>query len=391
MKDVDVVVVGSGAAGLMAACTAAEEQAKVVVVTDRALGASNTAMAQGGIQWPQNTSRDRNRYEEDILQAAGNSDVDLKRIRALCENADQELRILAEWGLNLKRTNDGSYERTISGGMSSPRVVSSEGRVGPQVLKTLKRKVADLGIAVESYFAVTKVESEGNSFTVCSESREISSRAVVIATGGNTFKHALEQGEPSTNPPNDNSALHESLRNFSIPQIGAHDYQYHPLGILSNQNPRFGKCIPEKALYAGGVLRGKGNQKIEINGLDRRRLIDVLYAKTDLALTFLGAKKTFFLDIELVDEGIIPLNFQKFEVNYLGQRGFFVWPILHYQLGGFMTGVCGETVHPGLFMAGEVTGGVHGKCRLMGNGLTEAIVFGAASGRSAARFAKGYL
>jgi succinate dehydrogenase/fumarate reductase flavoprotein subunit len=61
-----------------------------------------------------------------------------------------------------------------------------------------------------------------------------------------------------------------------------------------------------------------------------------------------------------------------------------VYPTLHYQNGGLVIGVNGETSIPGLFAAGEVSGGVHGKNRLMGNSLLDVIVFGRRAGRGSA-------
>jgi aspartate oxidase len=64
-----------------------------------------------------------------------------------------------------------------------------------------------------------------------------------------------------------------------------------------------------------------------------------------------------------------------------------VWPFLHYQLGGFATGADGETAVPGLYLAGEMTGGLHGRNRLMGNGITDALVLGRLAGAAAASYA----
>jgi succinate dehydrogenase/fumarate reductase flavoprotein subunit len=65
-----------------------------------------------------------------------------------------------------------------------------------------------------------------------------------------------------------------------------------------------------------------------------------------------------------------------------------VYPTLHYQNGGIKIGVDGETTIPGLFAAGEVSGGVHGRNRLIGNSTLELFVFGRRAGRAAAHFAK---
>ncbi len=76
------------------------------------------------------------------------------------------------------------------------------------------------------------------------------------------------------------------------------------------------------------------------------------------------------------------LQCKRFGID-ISQEPMLVYPTLHYQNGGVMIGTNGETSIPGLYAAGEVSGGVHGKNRLMGNSLLDIIVFGRRAGRAA--------
>jgi succinate dehydrogenase/fumarate reductase flavoprotein subunit len=79
-------------------------------------------------------------------------------------------------------------------------------------------------------------------------------------------------------------------------------------------------------------------------------------------------------------------QFKRFEID-ITQEPMLVYPTLHYQNGGVRLRADGSTTIPGLFIAGEVSGGVHGHNRLMGNSLLEITVFGRRSGRAAAEYA----
>jgi succinate dehydrogenase / fumarate reductase flavoprotein subunit/L-aspartate oxidase len=80
------------------------------------------------------------------------------------------------------------------------------------------------------------------------------------------------------------------------------------------------------------------------------------------------------------------LQFKRFGID-ISQEPMLVYPTLHYQNGGLVIGVNGETSIPGLYAAGEVSGGIHGKNRLMGNSLLDIIVFGRRAGKEAVNFA----
>jgi succinate dehydrogenase/fumarate reductase flavoprotein subunit len=80
------------------------------------------------------------------------------------------------------------------------------------------------------------------------------------------------------------------------------------------------------------------------------------------------------------------LQFKRFGID-ISKEPMLVYPTLHYQNGGLVIGVNGETSIPGLYAAGEVSGGVHGKNRLMGNSLLDIIVFGRSAGKEAVTYA----
>ena len=80
--------------------------------------------------------------------------------------------------------------------------------------------------------------------------------------------------------------------------------------------------------------------------------------------------------------------YKRFDID-ISREPMLVYPTLHYQNGGLEYNTCGETSVPGLFIAGEVSGGVHGENRLMGNSLLDVMVFGRIAGENAAIYARG--
>ncbi|MEO0604221.1 MAG: FAD-binding protein, partial [Myxococcota bacterium] len=117
------MIIGSGAAGLMAALSAAPS-CEVVLVTDRAVGRSNTVMAQGGLQLPEGTVESREGFVADML-ASARVPVDEQRVRAFAEAVGETVGQLVAWGLALLVDADGEPLRRIAGGMRAPRVVNT--------------------------------------------------------------------------------------------------------------------------------------------------------------------------------------------------------------------------------------------------------------------------
>ena len=138
-SDRKIYVVGSGAAGMMAALTCAKS-GPVTILTDGKLGMSNSLMAQGGIQVPKDTVEDRALMVEDMLKSARGL-ASKERIVNFVENINESLKYLLDLGVEFDREKDGTLIRRLAGGITSPRIISSKDRIGPAVMNRLREMV----------------------------------------------------------------------------------------------------------------------------------------------------------------------------------------------------------------------------------------------------------
>jgi succinate dehydrogenase / fumarate reductase flavoprotein subunit/L-aspartate oxidase len=226
----------------------------------------------------------------------------------------------------------------------------------------------------------------------------IKAGAVIIATGG--FGRLHIQGFPTTNH---YGATADGILMAYRAGLRLKDFdstQYHPTGtVYPEQN--VGLLITEK-------VRGLGAQLLNIDGeqfcfpLEPRDVESTCIIRecTDIGkgiMTTVG-RVGVWLDSPMIDllhgEGAVReelpakyIQFMRYGID-ISKEPMLIYPTLHYQNGGLMINDTGETGLPGLYAAGEVTGGVHGKNRLMGNSLLDILVFGRRAGMWAADFVK---
>ena len=393
---VDVVVVGSGAAGQMAAAEIGG-RARVVVITDRGLGTSSSAVAQGGLQLPADTEAARAAMRADML-ASGGDGVDPRRLRHFVDSIRPAVDRLVSWGLELDRAADGTPIVMSAGGLSDARIVTSGRRIGPAVLGVLRRRLDDLGTEVRTRTTVVAIRPSSDGSTVAVDveiagagpepgtvrSATIVARSVIVATGGRSFDEGRRTGRPTSNPSNSNESMHEILRGLGLSEIDADLFQYHPYGIVDDAGVDTGVCVPESIVAFGGRLVDDAGNTLVDPSADRARVVDAMRRHLADAADPLASCR---LSFDGVDEADLLDRYPHLERQLAGRRGadgaIAVRPVLHYQLGGFVVGPDGSTTVPGLFLAGEITGGLHGRNRLMGNGITEAVVDGWSAARAA--------
>jgi succinate dehydrogenase / fumarate reductase flavoprotein subunit/L-aspartate oxidase len=179
-----------------------------------------------------------------------------------------------------------------------------------------------------------------------------------------------------------------------------HTLQYHPTGCIFPEQLE-GLLITEKFRAAGShVLNVDGEQFVyerEPRDVEAAAYIRECREREKGVPTPTG-KMGIWLDSPMLDllygEGYVKKEFPG-KCKQFGRHGIeissepmLVYPTLHYQNGGIEFQTTGETAVPGLYVAGEVGGGIHGENRLMGNSLLDILVFGRISGASAAAFAR---
>ena len=386
-----VVVVGSGAAGMMAACVASQHR-PTVLVTDRGLGTSNSAVAQGGLQLPSDDPQSLESFRRDIERSGGDQ-VDRARLDVFVREVRPTIELLQSWGLVLDRAEDGSLVRHRGGGMSEPRIVTAGGRIGAALMKVLRSRLAASGVRTLLHHRVVDVRPRDEGFLIeFDDSTALRAGSVVLAVGGGAHERAHDTHEPTSNPANRNTGLYPVLRRLGVAETDVDLYQYQPYGIVHRTLGVTGKCVPESVVELGAAVVDAHGERVAEAGADRRQLTAAMFRALDSGR---GEKTPAGVDacrltLGSVDRDELAERYhglaRSLDGALLPTGDVNVVPVLHYQLGGFRVRPDGSTTVPGLFLAGEMTGGLHGRNRLMGNGITEAVVSGRLAGTSAAHF-----
>ncbi|MGE0719292.1 MAG: FAD-binding protein [Alphaproteobacteria bacterium] len=399
----DVVVVGSGGAGLRAAIAAADAGARVLVVTKGTLqhsGATASAnfsyCAGFGYFGADDTAET---YAADIV-ASGLGFADPALAARLAADAGPEADLLEGFGVGWRRGADGRHLLATFGGHRFPRAIHVGLRTGKVVMASLARAVAVRRIDTwEHAFAVELLTDERGVGGVLvhdvatGEAAPVAAGAVVLATGGSVAMFDLH-----TNPDEltgDGMAL---AYEAGAELIDMEFIQHYPTVFVAPAAAR-GLHYPTGRLlgFGGRLLNARGEEfyhRWESGPIERATRDQVARA---IALELRDGGGTQAGGV-LVDARAIPPERSRdlhFEA-YFHDIGVFVDRDLqevtaaaHYTLGGIRIDADGRTTLPGLFAAGEAAGGVHGANRLTGSALPEVIVFGAAAGRAAARDAAG--
>jgi len=405
--DTDVLVIGSGAAGMYAAIEAARNGAHVLLADRSLIGRGGaTVMAQMTVACAlgEETPDDWQHHYADTI-AAGRGLCDEKLAQLLCEDAPDCIRELDHWGVGWAR-KDGHITATMAPGHDRPRCVYVDFiNTGPAVSKTLRtamarnpaiRKAGDLCIVdlVTSDGEVTGAVAYhlGTGAPVV-----IAAKATVLATGGLT--RLYRRNSASANMGGDGYAL--ALR-AGATLIDMEFVQFFPIGHLAPRLVGMDPIMwdPFRYKLGGRLLNGRMEEFTSRYGSDE----DGKYVLTRDLATYAIFKEVeagrgsphggAYLSFEHCSAAALRAAFgpviDRLAENHidLTRMPIEVAPIAHYHMGGVKADASMATDVPGLFVAGEVVGGANGANRLSGNAITEALVFGRRAGRSAATRAK---
>jgi succinate dehydrogenase/fumarate reductase flavoprotein subunit len=394
----DVLILGGGGAGVSAALTLAESGLSVHLATKLRLGDANTVMAEGGIQSAL-TEQDSSRrhFADSYVGGHGNNDPELLRI--LCEQGPKSIRWLSDLGCLFDQNTDGTFRLRKGGGTSVPRVLACRDYTGLEIMRVLKDAVLLTGTQIlENHSAVELLDDgEGQITGAVLWDREkeklvsVSARAVIMATGGSGQLRL--QGFPTSNHLGATGDGLILAYRQGCGLIHTDSYQYHPSG----------SCYPEA--LAGQLvtesIRAIGAQVLNVRG---ERFVDEMITRDVLAGAIIRevtekrgvptptSRAGVWLDTPLIElkqgKGTLHQQFpgliHRFERYGIDPavHPLLIYPTLHYQNGGIRIDPSGQTDLAGLWAAGEVTGGLHGTNRLMGNSLLDITVFGRRAGES---------
>jgi L-aspartate oxidase len=392
----DVVVVGSGAAGITAALTAAHAGRRVLLLSKEDLGGGSTPLAQGGLAAAIGPDDDPARHRRDTLEA-GAGLCDPVSVAALAAEAPGEIARLAGRGARLNRT---ALHR--EGGHSRPRIVHAGGdAVGAEVHRVLLAAVTASPVEILTGCAVLDALTDGQGSVggvlagMAADDGSlwtgiVTARAVVLATGGFGQAYAT-----TTNPAGvtgDGLAL-AARAGATLQDLEF--VQFHPT-VLWQQAAR-GQCplITEALRGAGAVLVDAAGRPVMAG---RHPLGDL--APRDVVSAAMqqrmacgdGPDDHLWLDATALGRAALERDFPTVTAACRA-RGIDpsaepipVAPGAHYACGGIRADMAGRTSVTGLYAVGEAAStGVHGANRLASNSLTEALITGRRAGELLAR------
>ena len=373
--DLDLLVLGSGVAGLSAAVRAASEHGlRTGVLTKGELEQATTRWAQGGVAAAlTGDSEQVDLHLADTL-AAGAGLCDVDAVRVLVDEGPRRVEELIALGAEFDRDERGDLDLAREGGHSVARVVHAGSATGAEVERALVAAVrSTAAVVIEHAFAYGLDVEHGRCRGIVAHGRggrtEVRARHVLLATGG-----AGQLFEVTTNPieaTGDGVAM--ALR-AGVAVADLEFFQFHPTALATSAMPR--PLLSEALRGHGALLRDRHGERFVDELLPRDVVSRAILAKmieegTDhvwLDATGLDHFGVRFPNIaaSLAAVGLDPA------VDLLP-----VAPAAHHQCGGIVTDLSGASSLPGLWAAGETTcTGVHGANRLASNSLLEGMVFG---------------
>ncbi len=405
--ETDVLIIGGGGAGTAAALLAEEQGAKVIIATKLRHGDANTMMAEGGIQAAAKMEKDSPYIHYLDVMGGGHFKNVPELVYTLVTQAPDIISWLEGMGLMFSKLPDGRLKTMHGGGTSRKRMHYAADITGIDIMRTIRDEARNRPriSAMEFSPAVELILNEHGhcvgALLYNMETEEyhiVKARAVILATGGCGRLHI--QGYMTTNH---YGATADGLVLGYRAGVGVcflHTVQYHPTGAVFPEQLE-GFLITEKFRAAGAnILNIDGEQFVnerEPRDVEAAAFIRECLVRGKGVPTPTG-KLGVWLDSPMIDilhgEGTVEREFpgkfiahKRFGID-ISKEPMLVYPTLHYQNGGLEYNANGETVIPGLFIAGEVSGGVHGENRLMGNSLLDIMVFGRIAGKNAAIYAQ---
>ena len=405
--ETDVLIIGGGGAGTAAAMLAGQNGARVILATKLRHGDANTMMAEGGIQAATKVEKDSACLHYLDTVGGGHFKNEPELVQILVNEAPEVLRWLESLGVMFSKFPDGRLHSLHAGGTSRKRLHFCGDITGTEIMRTIRDEARNQENITVLEFSPA-IELLLNEYGHCVgailynlETEEyliVRARATIIATGGSGRLHV--QGFMTTNHYGATADGVVLGYRAGVKLKLLHTVQYHPTGAIFPEQVE-GILVTEKFRGAGANIVNKDGEQFvyerESRDVESAAIIRECLERGKGVPTPAG-KLGVWLDSPMVDilmgEGAVEREFpgklivyRRFGID-IARQPMLVYPTLHYQNGGLEYNARGETSIPGLFLAGEVSGGVHGENRLMGNSLLDVLVFGRIAGESAADYAK---
>jgi succinate dehydrogenase / fumarate reductase flavoprotein subunit len=431
----DVLVIGSGGAGLRAAIEASAMGVSVGVVCRSLLGKAHTVMAEGGVAAALANVDDRDGWKVHFSDTMrGGQYLNNWRMAELhAKESPDRVRELEAWGALFDRTKDGKILQRNFGGHKYPRLAHVGDRTGLEMIRTLQDHGIHQGIEFYQEYTITNLLKDGD--RICGAfgyDREkgmfkvFHAKAVIIATGGMGRIYKISSNSWDCTGSGISLAYQAGAELIDMEFV-----QFHPTGMVWPPSVR-GLLITEGVRGEGGVLRNNQGKRFMFDDIpdnyksqtstdeeegwrytqgdkNAKRPPELLtrdhVARCIRREIKAGRGSTHggvYLDIAWIREKIpnasehikkkLPSMYHQFKELAgvdITKEAMEVGPTTHYIMGGIRVDADSQmTSISGLFAAGECAAGLHGANRLGGNSLSDLLVFGKRAGEFAAQHAK---
>jgi len=403
----DVLIIGGGGAGASAALMAEAEGAKVMLTTKLRFGDSNTIMAEGGIAAATEPDDSPVLHYLDTMGGGGYQNVP-ELVEALVLEAPLTVKWLEDLGVMFDRLPEGHILTHAPGGHCRRRSHSCKDLTGLEIMRVLRDEVRNReNIFVLEFCPAIELLTDAQG-KCCGallynfdtqEYLVVQAQAVILATGGMGRLH-MNQFPTSNHYGATADGLVLAYR-AGAKLIYADAVQYHPTGVAWPEQ-MLGHLITE-AIRANGAHLVNVQGELFINELETRDTVSSAIIR-ECCDRKKGVRTPTEMDGVWLDTPMLDIiggkgkaekqfagiyrRFKEYHIE-INKEPILMYPTQHYQNGGVkMISGSGESEIPGLYLAGEVAGGVHGRNRLGANSLVDVFVFGRRAGVGAARYAQ---
>ena len=401
----NVLVIGTGGAGLRAAIEAKKEGVDVIVLGKRIKEDAHTVLAAGGINAAFGNVDPQDSWEQHFADTMleGYGLADPRSVEIMAKESPELVSEIDEWGANFAKLSDGKLDQRFFGAHTYRRTCYSGDYTGRSILNALIKKVSDLKIPIlDSQYVTELLVHKEICFGVMAFDIKTGERtvfladSVILAAGGHT---RIWRKSTSRRNENTGDGFYLSLKaGCSLQDMEL--VQFHPTGMVIPEEMA-GTLVTEAVRGEGGrLINGNGERFMENYDPERMELstrdkvamanyteitegrgtpnngvyLDISHKSKDLIIKKLPRMYRQFLDTLMIDISKKPME---------------VAPTAHYSMGGVIVDSdTHKTNIEGLYAAGEVASGLHGANRLGGNSLAEILIFGRRAGRSASKRSK---
>lgn len=407
IESADVLVIGSGGAGLRAALAAKEAGADVIAIGRCLVGKAHTVMAEGGV----NAALGHvDKEDNPVVHAADTLDGgkfinNPRMVQLFAESCPERIWELERWGCLFDRTEEGKVHQRPFGASTYRRTCHFADRTGLEIVQCLLAEARKHQIKTLDEIYITSLLTSGTGKTRRiagatgidfrkGEQVVFRAKAVILATGG--FARIFR----TTSNPGENYGIGTAIAYEAGAELMDMEMvQFHPTGMVWPDTAK-GVLITEAVRGEGGLLKNsKGERfmerydKVKMELSSRSTVAKAIY--TEIQEGRGTEHKGVYLDISFKPAAYIRKRLatmvkqmHDFENLDITKHPMEVAPTAHYTMGGIkVEPESAMSSIPGLFAAGEVTAGLHGANRLGGNSLAELLVYGKVSGEAAAKYA----